>query len=43
MVHSDPRQSFGIISLFFFGYTISDPNVYMHLNLIVVADILEDG
>ena len=23
MVHSDPRQSFGIISLLFFGYTIS--------------------
>ena len=23
MVHPDPRQSFGIISLFFSGYTIS--------------------
>jgi len=23
MVHSDPRQSFGIISLLFFRYTIS--------------------
>ena len=25
MVYSDPRQSFGIISLFFSGYTISLP------------------
>jgi len=23
MVYSDPRQSFGIISLLFFGYTLS--------------------